>query len=856
MSDAAGFDSSPIAVANADPQRAWDTVLARLEDQLEPASRLLVLRAGGIAARLLNRHDDAMSYGQAAASLATELGDIEQVALSLLDQASALTVNGEVDEAGKRIEEAAALAKSPTVRGATHFQRGFAHTIRGEQSLAISEYEAAVDQLELSADRLTLRKSLQNLGGARLSTGDVDGAAEALSMALAIARSSNDSIALIGLSDQLGKVAAYRGDLPAALSILEDGDRQFMEYFNSSVPQHVTKSEVLTSAGLFREAKDAALAIGNERSRRGDHEHAAEALVVAARAALLDGQNDVAAQTASLASRYLLDGGRRIEAFLADMIWCDAEYALNGPSPELMTRSETVVAQLDEYGRHFDADEARMVAARVAIGAGDFEVSKRHLQQITVTKQGPLEQRLRVHLARALNRELSGDRPGAARAAAAGVRYIEKAQSQVGSTDLRLGMERHASALAEIGLRAAVSSRRPRRILSWFERSRAGALRFAPVTPVDDSESRTILANLRRVEARMRSRDNLIDAHLEREREHLQRDLSRRHRQLRTVDEARRVDVGELVESLGSLTLIEFGELDGSMFAVVVVRGRARFHQLGSTDDVARRARTIRFDMRRAARLGRSFQASSADSLQDQLLKGLGLGDGTVIISPLPEHMALPWSLLPSLRDRPVVVTPSAEMWWRASRRESDSERVVVAGGPDLDIADSEVEAVADLYDSPERFDPHDAKAEDVRDAMSGARVAHIAAHARFEVQNPMFSSLRLTDGDLNVYDLERIGDAPLTVVLSACDSGYTEARPGEELAGLTSALLSMGSRSIVASIGLVPDSEATKELMVNLHKGLVAGKSVPEALSLAQNKMRDTPEGMVSAASFIAVGA
>jgi CHAT domain-containing protein len=65
-----------------------------------------------------------------------------------------------------------------------------------------------------------------------------------------------------------------------------------------------------------------------------------------------------------------------------------------------------------------------------------------------------------------------------------------------------------------------------------------------------------------------------------------------------------------------------------------------------------------------------------------------------------------------------------------------------------------------------------------------------------------MFSSLRLADGDLYVYDIERLGSAPDLVVLSACDSGFTETRPGEELMGLSSALLSMGTRSIIASVG------------------------------------------------------
>ncbi len=119
-----------------------------------------------------------------------------------------------------------------------------------------------------------------------------------------------------------------------------------------------------------------------------------------------------------------------------------------------------------------------------------------------------------------------------------------------------------------------------------------------------------------------------------------------------------------------------------------------------------------------------------------------------------------------------------------------------------------------------------------------------------------MFSSLRLTDGDLNVYDLERMRRVPDLVVLSACDSGFSDTHPGEELMGLSSALLSLGAKSLVASVGLVPDSEATRELMVGLHRGLISGLGPAEALNRARGSLGDTTAGYVAAASFVCIGA
>jgi CHAT domain-containing protein len=118
-----------------------------------------------------------------------------------------------------------------------------------------------------------------------------------------------------------------------------------------------------------------------------------------------------------------------------------------------------------------------------------------------------------------------------------------------------------------------------------------------------------------------------------------------------------------------------------------------------------------------------------------------------------------------------------------------------------------------------------------------------------------MFSSLRLADGDLNIYDIERLGRIPSTVVLSACDSGFTDSRPGEELTGLTSALLRMGAKTVIASVGLVPDSEATRQFMVGFHTGLANGHTPAHALRLARDWVKDTPGGDIAAASFICVG-
>ena len=116
-------------------------------------------------------------------------------------------------------------------------------------------------------------------------------------------------------------------------------------------------------------------------------------------------------------------------------------------------------------------------------------------------------------------------------------------------------------------------------------------------------------------------------------------------------------------------------------------------------------------------------------------------------------------------------------------------------------------------------------------EAFDGAALAHVAAHGSFRADNPLFSSLRLADGPLTVYDLEGIGHAPRTVVLAACDTAKHTARPGDDLLGLAAAFLSLGTRTLVAPLVSLPDDESAA-LMVELHARLRAGQSPAAALA------------------------
>ena len=54
---------------------------------------------------------------------------------------------------------------------------------------------------------------------------------------------------------------------------------------------------------------------------------------------------------------------------------------------------------------------------------------------------------------------------------------------------------------------------------------------------------------------------------------------------------------------------------------------------------------------------------------------------------------------------------------------------------------------------------------------ISGVDLAHLACHGLFRSDNPLFSSLLLSDGPLTLYEVLNSGGVPRRVVLAACES-------------------------------------------------------------------------------------
>ena len=68
-------------------------------------------------------------------------------------------------------------------------------------------------------------------------------------------------------------------------------------------------------------------------------------------------------------------------------------------------------------------------------------------------------------------------------------------------------------------------------------------------------------------------------------------------------------------------------------------------------------------------------------------------------------------------------------------------------------------------------------------------------------------------------------------MVLSACELGLATVRPGDEALGLTSVLLHLGTRCVVAGVARVGDERAAAT-MADYHARLAARQDCAEALA------------------------
>ena len=120
-------------------------------------------------------------------------------------------------------------------------------------------------------------------------------------------------------------------------------------------------------------------------------------------------------------------------------------------------------------------------------------------------------------------------------------------------------------------------------------------------------------------------------------------------------------------------------------------------------------------------------------------------------------------------------------------------------------------------------------------EASNGCKLIHLATHALFRPDNPLFSWVRLADRDLTVADIYDMtfAERPF-VVLSACETGRGQSRGGG-LVGMGRSLLAAGASGLMVSQWRIEDT-SSEQFIANFYQQYIkGGKAISKALRHAQ---------------------
>ncbi len=666
--------------------------------------------------------------------------------------------------------------------------------------------------------------------------------------------------------------AAYRaGELPRALRLFDEAAEAGLDV--ETAPEfHVDRALAQAAAGLRAHAQGSVTDVVDQMAPFACGVRLAHTRLKLAELAFLDG--DAAwAQREALRARRLFSAERRSEwARLAAAVVWDARLRSGHRSWGAVVLAQRAARACARAGWERAAACVRLSAGRAALRAGWCGRARALLEQaarLRTLHEVSVRERAQGWLAVALTAELDGDVHAVLHACRAGLQEVERHLAGIAAFELRVHEWSAGAELADVGMRAVLRTGDPRSMLSWSERLRAGALHRHSSSTALHHRSSAVDRELSEALARLRAASSAADraggrravtagrpapalAELEQRVRHRAVLVPGGTRSWPSVS-----GLADVRSHLGSTVLLALFEHGDTLFAVSVVDGRFSAHVLGPRAEAQELAGRLRHALARRA-YGASSAADAAHAAQarycaqrlhDVLLgpveAELG-GERPLLVLPAGSLHALPWAVLPGCRGRRVTVTPSLRCWMRAATRSAPQGRSgdfaqhgpVWIAGPGLEHAEQEVRALH-AAGGGRLLLGEQATVDAALRELDGAGVAHLAAHGTFREDRPLLSQLRLADGPLYGYDLDRLAQGPGTVVLAACEVGNAVVGPGEQISGITAMLLNKGTRTVVASVLPVPDERAAR-VMTTLHEGMRRGLAAESALAEAQARWRE----------------
>jgi tetratricopeptide (TPR) repeat protein len=656
-----------------------------------------------------------------------------------------------------------------------------------------------------------------------------------------------------------GYMEFLRGDLPRALTLMEQADAMDADIDRSVA--RLDHGRVLLDAGLVDEARDILRTAVDLSAANGSDHDVAESELETSKCELLRGNPAAARDWARRARRRFAargEPGWRVRALLAEL---DALAHLPGTEHRRARLAEALHRASEASGDTLAAEQAGLAWAEALVDAGDPRADLPWTAAAPLRDSPQITTRLHFALTAAKHALADGDPEAARTELASASLALANAQRESASIDLRTALAGHGQRLAHLDCRLAVERGDPADVLERIDRWR-GALRGqASVRPPSDPREADLLARLRnlRDEARAAKGDDL--ARVQGESDEVARRIRGFSWSAAADDPSPRprafaVEAVEAAVRERGETLLVIGS-SGNTYECVEVTPTGDMHLRPgvAVTEVLEAVRRVHADLSATSRLpaDHPLSATVRASLQrglavlDRLLLPPGCRPERLVVAPPSQLILVPWGMLPRLHGVPVTVAETAAGWASAAPAIIDP-RVTAIAGPDLREADDEVRDVGAVWTHGHPVVAAESTRRGLIEALELSDVVHVAAHGEHQSENPLFSSLLLGDGVVFAHEFEGHRLRASLTILSACDAGRVTPRPGDTGLGLAASLGELGVDTVIAPVTAVPDSLA-RQVMHDVHAGLAAG--LDAAAAVAESTVGRDP----LAASFMTFG-
>jgi CHAT domain-containing protein len=857
----------------------------------DATSLALSLRAKANALYALDHHAQAVQFHQRAVALFEQVGNDAELARTLSGSIQPLLLLGRYDDAlssGERARKIFEQQGNKRRLARLDINIGNIYHRQDRFTEAVDFYQRAYDELLQHDDAEGLAAVLSNLSLCYISLNDFPRALELHRIARQHCEQKGMPILVAYADYNIAYLYYLRGELGRAVQMLRDAAisaAKAQDAYQQALC-NLDLSEIYLELNLNTEARDLGRTAHQAFLNLGFGYEGAKALAFSAIASSRTGQAFEAVKLFAQAKEMFVRDHNDVWASLIDLY--EALVLFN--EGRLFEAQRLCVAAVDFFRAspmQGKAVLAELLLARISLRMNDLPTAERHC----CAARGILEKidsPLLLYQAEFLMGEIqrAGSRPEPAYESYCRAREaVEHVRGKLRGEELKIAFFQNKLEVYENLVDLCL--RRPNAFaeaFAYIEQAKSRALmdllmQSVHVPAPADSGQSDLVRSIRNLREELNWYYNLIEREQLRPEERSPGRIQQLEQQarareadlLRAVKDATAAEAHEagLVASTISLeqiraalpaetTLVEYFRIQDRTIACVLTRDQLHMVPVTVHSRIQKLLQLLQFQMSKF-RLNPQYLATFNDSLlvsTEAHLKSLY----QELLAPIrhlldSQHLVfVPHGLLHyvpfhALHDgasylveqHSVSYAPSASIYALCQAKPGlASGGSLILGVPDTQapLIRAEAEALSRILPDSTLFLGEAATEDVLRTHGPHSRIVHIATHGYFRQDNPMFSSIRLGNSHLSLYDLSYLQLPTDLIVLSGCATGLNVVSAGDELMGLVRGLLQAGAQSLVLSLWDVHD-QSTKEFMIAFYTRLQAGLSKAEAMQATMLELR-----------------